>query len=66
MLVKLCYAAKPDCAGKTLVFLGIVILQSNLELNRFCELPFLLCGPLHYSGNCLLQVFSADFTVIEK
>jgi len=58
------YAAKPDCASKTLVLLGIVVLEGNLKFNRFCELPlwgpiFLLCA-CHHGGNGLLKTVSGD------
>merc|ERR1719507_782542 len=46
-----------DSARETLVLLGIVVLQANLEVDRLLELSWLVLGVLHDSMDTLKQSF---------
>jgi len=49
---------KLDGTGETLITLGIVILQANLEIDGLHELAFLLLAPLQDVGNSRLEGFN--------
>lgn len=45
-----------DVSSETLVFLRVVVLQANLELNGLEELALLLLSPLHHLRDALAHV----------
>merc|ERR1712215_201863 len=51
-----------NSSRETFVLLRIIILQTNLEVHGFIELPFLIRGVLQHSTNTLIQSFLGNFT----
>ena len=51
-----------DGAGETLVLLGVVVLQADLEVHRLHELPLLLGATLEYGLDALIKLVTGHFT----
>ena len=45
-----------DGAGETLVLLGVVVLEANLEVHRLHELPLLLGAALKHVLDALVEL----------
>ena len=58
--------AELDAAAETLVLHGIVVLESNLELDGLNELPLLLLGVLKESIDGLKQDIAGNFAAKRK
>ena len=57
---------EPHGSRETLIFLGIIVLQRDLELDGFDELPLLLLTLSKDSVNAFQQGISRDLTVLKK
>jgi len=55
-----------DGTSETLVLLGVVVLENDLELDGLFELALLVSGTLEDFGDALLESFGIDFTHIES
>ena len=55
-----------DGSRETLVLLGIVVLQSNLQFHSFLELALLVLTVLQNGSNSLDQGILGYFTVLKK
>ena len=51
-----------DSAGESLVLLRVVVLESNLKINRLHELPLLLLARSQHSLDTLVQLFTRHLT----
>ena len=51
-----------DGAGETLVLLGVVVLEADLEVHGLEKLPLLLVGPGLHGGHALLEDFPRHLT----
>ena len=51
-----------DGAGETLVLLGVVVLQADLEVHRLHELPLLLGATLENGLDALIELVTGHFT----
>ena len=51
-----------DGAGETLVLLGVVVLEANLEVHRFNELPLLLGAALEHVLDALVELVTRHLT----
>merc|ERR1719500_1531584 len=49
-------------SGETLVLLGVVVLQTDLEINSFQKLPLLLLGGSEHGVDTLVERLLGDFT----
>merc|ERR1719449_158389 len=49
-------------SGETLVLLGVVVLQTNLEVNSLEELPLLLLGGREHGIDTLIECFLRHLT----
>ena len=56
----------PDGAGETLVLLGIVVLQGNLEFHRLLKLARLLLRLLQHSIHTLVQSLTGNFRTAKE
>ena len=57
---------KLHCSAETLVLLGIVVFQADLQLDRFRELPGLVFRALEDRIAALVQGVSMDLAVMER
>lgn len=55
-----------DRATETLVLLGVVVLESNLELNSLCELAILLLGICNNHSDCFPEGLTLKLTAVTK
>ena len=55
-----------DGTSETLVLLGVVVLENDLELDGLFELALLVSGTLEDFGDALLESFGIDFTTRER
>lgn len=55
-----------DGSRETLIFLGIIVLQRNLEFDGFDELPLLLLALSKDGVDAFQQGISRDLTALEK
>ena len=51
-----------DGSGETLVLLGIVVLEADLEVNSLGELPLLVLAVLEDSVDTLIKSVTGDLT----
>lgn len=54
------HSQSPDGSAETLVLLGIVVLETDLELNGLAELALLLLRSLDDLGDRLIQEIARD------
>jgi hypothetical protein len=53
-------------ATETLVFLRVIVLQTDLKFNSLCELPVLLLGSSHDLGDGLPENIALKLTVATR
>ena len=49
-----------DSSGETLVLLGVVVLQADLEVHRLHELPLLLGAALQHGLDALIELVTGN------